>query len=400
MNSPVRLPLEGLRILAVSQFGAGPYATMVLADLGADVVKIEDPRSGGDVSRSVPPYQIPGDSIYFQSFNRNKRSITLDLRTPEGRELFHRLVAVSHAVFNNLRGDETHKLGLDYESLREFNPRIVCCSLSGFERSGPRAQEPGYDYLIQAETGYMSMTGDPSGPPVSCGVSVIDYASGLAAALGLLAAVSAARQTGQGSDVEVSLYDVAVSMLTYLAAWNLNLDFQPSRRSGSAHQSLVPAQTFRTADGHIVLFCAKEKFWRNLCEGLSTPELADREGFRNFDERYQNRELVVETIQSILATKTTEEWIARLKGQVPCAPVRDLSSALRGPFTQAREMIVETDHPEFGKVRQAAGPVKIPGARKEHRRAPKLGEHTEEILKDWLGLSAEEIAEMKGKGEV
>ncbi|MDE3137558.1 MAG: CoA transferase [Acidobacteriota bacterium] len=400
MKPSVRLPLEGLRILAVSQFGAGPYATMVLADLGADVVKIEDPRSGGDVSRSVPPYQIPGDSIYFQSFNRNKRSITLDLRTPEGRALFHRLVAVSHAVFNNLRGDETHKLGLDYESLREINPRVVCCSLSGFGRSGARAHEPGYDYLIQAATGYMSMTGDPAGPPVSCGVSVIDYASGLAAALGLVAAVSAARETGQGSDVEVSLYDVAISMLTYLGAWNLNRGFEPTRRSGSAHQTLVPAQTFRTADGHIVLFCAKEKFWRKLCEALGAPEMAGREGFRNFGERYESRDAVIETIQSILATKTTEEWITRFQGQVPCAPVRDLTSALSDPFTHEREMIVETDHPEFGKVRQVAGPVKIPGAKKSHHRAPKLGEHTEEILKDWLGLSAEEIAEMNGKGEV
>ena len=188
-------PLHGLRAvevcLGVSAVGAGLASSLpgsLFRDLGADVVKIEDPRSGGDISRSVPPYRIAGDSIYFQSFNRNKRSITLDLRTPEGRALFHRLVAVSHAVFNNLRGDETHKLGLDYESLREINPRIVCCSLSGFARSGSRAHEPGYDYLIQAETGYMSMTGDPAGPPVSCGVSVIDYASGLAAALGLVAA--------------------------------------------------------------------------------------------------------------------------------------------------------------------------------------------------------------------
>jgi len=397
---PVRLPLEGLRILAVSQFGAGPYSTMVLADLGADVVKIEDPRSGGDVSRAVPPYRIPGDSIYFQAFNRNKRGLTLDLRSPEGRELFHRLVAVSHAVFNNLRGDESHKLGLDYESLRGINPRIVCCSLSGFARSGPRAHEPGYDYLIQAETGYMSMTGDPAGPPVSCGVSVIDYASGLAAALGLVAAVSAARETGQGSDVEVSLYDVAVSMLTYLAAWNLNRDFQPSRHAGSAHQTLVPAQTFRTADGHIVLFCAKEKFWRKLCEALDAPELADRQGFANFDERFENREAVVDAIQAILATKTTEEWIARLKGQVPCAPVQDLATALRDPFLREREMIVETDHPEFGRVRQAAGPVKIPGAKKNHHRGPKLGEHTEEILKDWLGMSDREIQELRRKNAV
>jgi crotonobetainyl-CoA:carnitine CoA-transferase CaiB-like acyl-CoA transferase len=398
--APVRLPLEGLRILAVSQFGAGPYSTMVLADLGADVVKIEDPRTGGDVSRSVPPYQIPGDSIYFQSFNRNKRSLALNLRSAEGRELFRRLVAVSHAVFNNLRGDQSRELGLDYESLRGVNPRIVCCSLSGFARSGDRADEPGYDYLMQAATGYMSMTGDPAGPPVACGVSVIDHAAGLAAALGLLAAAGAASETGRGCDVEVSLYDVAVSMLTYLAAWNLNRDFRPSRRAGSAHQTLVPAQTFRTADGHIVLFCAKEKFWRKLCEALGVPELAEREGFANFGERFENREAVVETIGSILATKTTDEWIARLKGQVPCAPVRDLASALNDSFARERDMIVETDHPEFGRIRQAAGPVKIPGAKKSHRRAPKLGEHTEEILEEWLGLSAEEIAELRRKSGI
>ncbi len=396
----MKLPLEGLRILAVAQFGAGPYSTMVLADLGADVVKIEDPCSGGDVSRSVPPYRIPGDSLYFQSFNRNKRSLAIDLRSADGRALFHRLVGVSHAVFNNLRGDESHKLGLDYESLSKVNPRIVCCSLSGYARSGARAHEPGYDYLMQAETGYMSMTGDPSGQPTACGVSVIDHAAGLAAALGLVAAVAAARGTGHGSDVEVSLYDVAVSMLSYLAAWNLNRYFHPRRRAGSAHQTLVPAQTFRTADGHIVLFCAKEKFWRKLCHALGAPELADRQGFASFDERFENRAAVVEAIQSILATRTTDEWITRLRGQVPRAPVRDLTSALRDPFVLEREMIVETDHPEFGRVRQAAGPIKIPGTQKEHRRAPKLGEHTEEVLKDWLGLNSEEIRALRDKRSI
>ncbi len=394
----MRLPLEGLRILSVAQFGAGPYATMVLADLGADVVKIEDPRTGGDVSRSVPPYCVPGDSLYFQAFNRNKRSLTLDLRSLAGRTVFRRLAGVSHAVFNNLRGDESHKLGLDYESLRDVNPRIVCCSLSGFARTGSRDHEPGYDYLMQATTGYMSMTGDPASPPAVCGVSVIDHAAGLAAALGLVAAISAARETGQGSDVEVSLYDVAISMLTYLAAWNLNRDFRPRRRAGSAHQTLVPAQTFRTADGYIVLFCAKEKFWLKLCQALGVPELAHRRGFRSFDERFENREAVTAAIESILANKTTDEWITQLKGQVPCAPVQGLARALRDPFLLEREMIVETDHPEFGRVRQAAGPVKIPGARKQHRRAPKLGEHSEEVLRDWLALSPEEISALKTQG--
>lgn len=394
------LPLEGLRILAVSQFGAGPYATMVLADLGAEVVKIEDPRTGGDVSRFVPPYRVSGDSLYFQAFNRNKKSIALDLHRPEGRALFHRLVGVAHAVFNNLRGDEVRKLGLAYTSLRTVNPRIVCCSLSGFSREGERAREPGYDYLVQAMTGYMSMTGDPSGPPAACGVSVIDHAAGLAAGLGLLAAVGAARESGHGADVEVSLYDVAISMLTYLASWNLSRDFRPRRRPGSAHQTLVPAQTFRTADGYIVLFCAKEKFWRQLCQALGAPELADRQGFADFDQRYQNRDAVIAQIQSQLEKKTTAEWLDRLRGQVPCAPVRDLAQSMRDPLLREREMVVETDHPEFGRVKQVAGPVKIAGERKQHRCAPKLGEHSAQILKDWLGLGADEIVALKQEGVI
>jgi crotonobetainyl-CoA:carnitine CoA-transferase CaiB-like acyl-CoA transferase len=396
----VPLPLDGLRILAVSQFGAGPYSTMVLADLGAEIVKIEDPRSGGDVSRSVPPWRIPGDSLYFQSFNRNKKSLTLNLRSPEGREIFHRLVAVSHAVFNNLRGDEVHKLGLDYASLQGVNPRIVCCSLAGFSRDGARAHDPGYDYLIQAMTGYMSLTGDPAGPPAACGVSVIDHAAGLAAGLGLLAALASSKETGRGSDVEVSLYDVAISMLTYLAAWNLNRDFRPRRRSGSAHQTLVPAQTFRTADGHLVLFCAKEKFWRRLCQALEVPDLADRPGFSGFDERYQNRDRVIAVLQSILEKKSTAEWIDRLRGQVPCAPVYNIAQALADPLVGERDLIIETDHPDFGRVRQVAAPVKIPGTKKNHRRAPKLGEHTEEILKDWLGMTDGEIQQLRSKNAV
>ena len=191
----MRLPLEGIRILAVSQFGAGPYATMVLAELGAEVIKVEDPSVGGDVSRTVPPHAIEHDSLYFQSFNRNKKSLTLNLKAREGREIIEKLAGMSHAVFNNLRGDQGPELGLDYSSLKHANPKIVCCSLTGFGTTGPQASEPGYDYLMQAYAGYMSLTGDPQGPPAACGVSVIDHAAGFAAALGLTAAVYAAEKT-------------------------------------------------------------------------------------------------------------------------------------------------------------------------------------------------------------
>lgn len=394
------LPLEGVSILTISQFGAGPYATMILAELGAEVIKIEDPSVGGDVSRSVPPYTIENDSLYFQAFNRNKKSITLNLKSPEGKAIFHRLVKGSDAVFNNLRGDQVHKLGLDYDSLKEFNPRIVCCSLVGYGTGGKRASEPGYDYLMQAAAGYMSITGDPSGPPAACGVSVIDHAAGFAAGLGLVAALHHASRTGKGRDVEVSLLDTAVSMLTYLAIWNLNKGFAPERRTGSAHQTLVPVQTFKTSDGYLVIFCAKERFWQNLCEALKIPEMAIDEKFRNFAQRHKNRELTITMLQKIFARKSTNQWLRLLLGKVPCAPVNNLQDALSDPWLAERKMIVETEHPVFKKVKQVASPIRVSKIGFAHRRAPRLGEHAEEILNSRLGMTNSEIGTLKERGVV
>jgi len=389
------LPLEGVRILAISQFGAGPYSTMVLAELGAEVIKIEDPSVSGDVSRSVPPYAIEHDSLYFQSFNRNKKSLTLNLKTKEGREIIEKLVGISHAVFNNLRGDQVSKLGLDYASLKHANPKIVCCSLTGFGTSGPQASEPGYDYLMQAYAGYMSLTGDPQGPPVACGVSVIDHAAGFAAMLGLVAAVYAAEKTGEGRDVEVSLFDTAFSMLSYLAIWNLNRGYEPVRRTGSAHQTLVPVQTFRTSDGYLVIFCAKEKFWGELCTIMQLEELKADERFANFAQRFERRELVISTLQKTFLTKTTDDWLKVLRGKVPCAPVNDLSRAMKEPLVMDRELIVETQHSSFGQIRQVASPIRLAGTNMKHRRAPGLGEHTTGILKNYLGYDDNAIADLR-----
>ena len=396
----MHLPLEGVRILAISQFGAGPYSTMVLAELGAEVIKVEDPSVGGDISRSVPPYAIEHDSLYFQSFNRNKKSLTLNLRTKEGREILEKLAGISHAVFNNLRGDQVSKLGLNYASLKHANPKIVCCSLTGFGTAGPQAAEPGYDYLMQAYAGYMSLTGDPEGPPAACGVSVIDHAAGFAAVLGLVAAVYAAEKTGKGRDVEVSLFDTAFSMLTYLAMWNLNRDYEPVRRTGSAHQTLVPAQTFATRDGYLVIFCAKEKFWEELCSTMELEHLMSDERFASFAQRFKNRELVVSTLQEKFRTKTTDEWMKDLRGRVPCAPVNDLSCALHGSLLADREMIIETQHPSFGKIRQVASPIKLPGTSMDHCRGPQLGEHTTEILKRYLEYDDKSIADLRRKDVV
>jgi crotonobetainyl-CoA:carnitine CoA-transferase CaiB-like acyl-CoA transferase len=391
----MRLPLEGVRILAVSQFGAGPYCTMALAELGAEVIKVEDPSVGGDVSRSVPPYAIDQDSLYFQSFNRNKKSLTLNLKSQEGREIIEKLARISHAVFNNLRGDQVSELRLNYASLKHANPKLVCCSLAGFGTSGPQAAEPGYDYLMQAYAGYMSLTGDPQGPPAVCGVSVIDHAAGFAAALGLVAAVYASQKTGEGRDVEVNLIDTAFSMLTYLAVWNLNRGYEPVRRTGSAHQTLVPVQTFRTSDGYIVIFCAKEKFWQELCTIMQLEQMLSDERFANFSLRFENRDLLVSTLQATFLTKTTDTWLEALRGRVPCAPVNDLSRAMREPLLVDREMIIETEHPSFGTIRHIASPIRLPGTILNHHRAPQLGEHTAEILKDYLGYDDSKIAELK-----
>ncbi|HJV10413.1 MAG TPA: CoA transferase, partial [Burkholderiales bacterium] len=254
------LPLSGLRVLAVEQYGAGPAGTIYLADLGAEVVKIENHRDGGDVGRQVGPHFFgPGDSHFFQTFNRNKRSVTLDLKHPEGRAAFQALARRADAVLDNLRGDQPGKLGLTYEDLKHVNPRIVCAHLSAYGREGSRKAWPGYDYLMQAEAGHMSLTGEPGGPPARYGLSIVDLMTGLAAAFGLLAGVMSARATGRGMDVDTSLFDVALHNLNYPGTWFLNAGTVTGRTPRSAHPSLTPSQLYRTKDGWIFIMCNKEK---------------------------------------------------------------------------------------------------------------------------------------------
>ena len=346
-----RAMLEGLRVLAVSQFGAGPFGTQVLADLGAEVIKIEDPAVGGDVSRQVGPYAADGDSLYFQSFNRGKQSLTLDLTHAEGQAVLGDLARVSHAVYNNLRGDLPARLGLTYAALKDANPAIVCCSLSGFGATGPRAAEPAFDYLIQGYAGWMSITGEPDGPPGKCGVSVVDFAGGYASIAALMAGLWDAQRSGVGRDIDIALLDTAVSMLSYFAIWTLNRDWQADRVADSGHQSLVPAQNFRTGDGWLVVFCNKEKF-----------------------------------------------WLARLRGRVPCAPVNTLAEALADEQVRARGMIVEVKHPQLGVLREVASPVKTAGADATPRPAPRLGEHNEAILREVLHYDAARIAALRASG--
>ena len=395
-----RPPLEGVRILAVSQFGAGPFGTTILADLGAEIVKIEDPEVGGDVARYVPPFRVERDSLYFQSFNRGKKSVTLNLRHPDGRAVLHDLARVSDAVFNNLRGDLPGKLGLTYEALREVNPRLVCCSLSGFGTTGPRAAEPAFDYLIQGYAGYMAVTGEPDGPPEKCGVSVIDFAGGHVAMLGLMVALFDAQRTGVGRDVDVSLLDTAVSMLSYFAAWTLNRDWQAGRVADSAHQTLVPAQNFPTRDGWIVVFCNKEKFWQSLIDLMGLSELGGDPRFATFPDRLAHKDELLPLLKARFQTRTTAEWLGALRGRVPCAPVNSVAEALADEQVRARDMIVEIDHPELGRMRQVASPIKTAGAISSPTRGPRLGEHTDQILRDVLGYGERTIDGLRARGVI
>ncbi|MEE8045455.1 MAG: CoA transferase [Dehalococcoidia bacterium] len=393
-------PLHGIRVLAISQFGAGPFTTLNLADLGAEVIKIEDPTVGGDVARYVPPATNDADSLYFQAFNRGKKSIAINLRNPDGVSVFHRLVEKSDAVFNNLRGDLPDKLGLTYEHLCKLNPAIVTCSLSGFGRTGPRASEPGYDPIMQGMAGYMSITGEPGGPPGKAGVSIIDFAGGYAAALGLVAALLEAKTTGIGRDIDISLLDTAISMLTYFASWQMNSDWQPARTPNSSHQTIVPGQNFQTSDGWISVFCAKEHFWQRLAELIDMPELASDERFATFASRFDNREELISILSNRLLQKTSAEWLALFRGHVPSGSVNTIEQALADEQVLARDIIVDVDHPTYGAIKQVASSIKTDGSNQAVTPAPKLGEHTDELLDELLSLGQKEITRLRNQGAV
>ena len=377
------LPLSGVRVLAVEQYGAGPFGTMFLADQGAEVVKIENPTDGGDMSRAVGPHFFaPGDSQFFQSFNRNKKSLTLDLSCPEGQGVLRDLARTADALASNLRGDVPAKLGLDYERLRGVNPKIVCAHLSAYGRSGPRADWPGFDYLMQAEAGYFSLTGEPETPPARFGLSIVDLMTGLGLAYALLAALTAARATGAGRDIDVSLFDMALHNTCYLATWYLNEGVVTGRLPRSAHPALTPCQLYRTRDGWIYIMCNKEKFWPALCAKLGRPEWGGDARFRRFPDRLRYRDLLTEMLDRELEKRTTGEWLAHFAGAVPVAPIFDLAQALDNPFVTEHGRLQTLPHRQRGSYRMVASPVRCAGEEPPARPAPALGEHTEFLLRE------------------
>ena len=392
-------PLGDVRIVAIEQYGAGPFGSVHLADLGADVIKIEDPASGGDIGRYVPPMQAEEDSLFFETFNRNKRSISLDLRTAAGRAVFEDLVRVSDVVFSNLRGDVPDALHINYADLEHVNKRIVCCALTGFGMTGPRRSEPGYDYFLQGIAGWMDLTGEPAGPPTKSGLSMVDYSAGLVAAISILAGVHAARRDGVGTDCDLSLFDTALGMLTYPAIWHLNGAFTPERTHHSAHPSLVPFQVFETRDGWIVVECPKEKFWVRLVNAIGLPGLASDARFATFADRRAHAAELLPTLESMFESRTALEWLEILgDAGVPCSPVNTVAEALRDEQTGARGMIVDTEHPRFGTVRQLRSPVRVGAAEPNYRRAPLRGEHQDQLLRELLGYEEARIAELQDGG--
>jgi len=390
------LPLAGVRILAVEVYGAGPFGTTHLADLGAEVIKIE-PREGGDVSRGVGPTLLgEHDSVFFQSLNRNKKSITLDLKHAKGREVLERLAATADGLVSNLRGDQPEKLRLRHADLAHASPKLVCAHLSAYGRDGSRKSWPGYDYLMQGEAGFLGLSGEPDGPPARMGLSIVDYATGTMCALGLLAGILEARRTGAGRDLDVSLYDVAMHLLSYPAAWYLNEGLVTGRVARSAHPFIAPSQLFRTRDGWIFVMAQTQRFWEMLCDTLGRAEL--KATYPDFEARRKHRDDLTAILDGEFSRRTTEDWLERLRGTIPCGPVFDMAEALENPYFLERSGVQVFDHPARPGFKLVASPFRI-GEPLPARPAPKLGEHTEALLKE-LGYAEADIGALKASGAV
>lgn len=357
-------PLEGLRILSLEQFAAGPYGSMFLADMGAEVIKIENKAIGGDPSRHIGPYHLgEADSLFFQGWNTNKRSVVLDMKAEDDRKVFEKLVAGADAVVNNLRGDQPEKLSIYYKSLKHLNPKLVCLHISAYGRNNSREAWPGYDFLMQAESGLMDLTGDPSGAPTRFGASVIDYMTGITGMVGLLGKLRSADRTGIGGDVDVSLFDVALHQLGYAGTWYLNEGFVSGRVPRGAHLSVTPVQTFQAADGWIYVMCMTDRFWDSLLEVLGSPTLRADERFQSQALRLTNRDALTVALDNEFKKQPVEHWLNVLRGVLPIAPVLNLKQALDNPFVEEVGMVSQVPHPQKDDLKLLANPLKFDGER-------------------------------------
>jgi crotonobetainyl-CoA:carnitine CoA-transferase CaiB-like acyl-CoA transferase len=392
-------PLDGVRILELGQIIAGTYGCQVLSDLGAEVIKVETPE--GDLGRIPSVAPIKGQSGLFLTFNRNKKSVVINLKTDDGRRLFYDLVAKADVVIDNFRPGVLERLKIDYASLSAINPRIIQCSVTGFGETGEYKNFPAVDIIIQSISGYMAITGEPDRPPVRTGIPIADLAGGIFSCKAILAALFDRERTGEGRRIELSMFDGLLNLLTYMGTMWLTVGELP-KPPGSAHEYTVPWQAFAVKDGYVVVATRQDAFWQKLCRAMGEPDLAEDPRFATNADRVANRDVLVPRLEAILATRTIDEWMELFKaGDVPAAPVNNLDRAFAEPPVAERDMIVEYDHPDAGTVRLPGNPIKMSGMEGTiSRPAPRLGEHTDTVLGELLGLPPERIADLRKGGAI
>jgi formyl-CoA transferase len=400
-------PLQNIRILDITRALAGPYCTMMLGDLGADVIKIERPGVGDETRGWGPPFvgeaygNYPGESAYFLAANRNKRSVTVNIQSKEGQEIIRKLAGISDVLVENYRTGDLDKLGLGYNDLRKQFPKLIYCSVSGYGRTGPYADRPGYDAIIQGEGGMMSITGPADGPPSRAGIPIIDITSGMFAATAILAALRARDLSGEGQLVDISLFDSHVALLTNVAS-NYLIGDKPPRRYGNAHPNLVPYDSFSARDGWFIVGVANDKQWAQLCDILARPKWKTDARYANNKDRVSNREGLVAELNRIFAERDVDDWLADLtKTGLPCGRINSIPEVFTHPQAHARDMILETNHASAGTVKLPGFPYKFSRTPAEIQKPPPmLGQHTEEVLTGLLGYSREGVEGLRENGAI
>jgi crotonobetainyl-CoA:carnitine CoA-transferase CaiB-like acyl-CoA transferase len=392
--------LAGLRVLDLSRVLAGPYCTMVLADYGADVVKVEEPGSG-DSTRGWGPPWVGDQSAYFLTANRNKRSLTVDLKTAAGQQIVQQLALGSDVVVENFKVGDAARLGVDYATLAARNPRLVYCSITGYGQTGPAREQAGYDFVVQAQGGIMSVTGPVEGEACKVGVAIADITAGLFAATAILAALHERTTSGRGQWIDIALLDAQIGWLANVAQ-NYLATGDPPRRYGNAHPSIVPYETFATADGHLALAIGTDEQFRKFCQAAGSPALAEEERFRTNQARVEHRSVLVPFLQELLRTRSTAVWLALCAEQkVPAGPINDIPAALADAQVQARGMVQEVEHPTLGRIALLGPVAKFERTPATVRSAPPpLGFHTEEVLAELLGYTASQIAQLRTQGVI
>lgn len=391
-------PLNGIRVLDLSRVLAGPYCTMVLGDLGAEVIKVEPPE--GDETRGWGPPFAGGESAYYLCVNRNKRGIVLNLKTKEGENILRELALKSDVFVENFRPGILKKFGLDFESLHQTNPRLIYCSISGFGQTGPLRDKPGYDFMVQAMGGLMSITGEPAGEPMKVGVAVADLFAGQNAAIAVLAALQARQLTGAGQYLDISLFDSQLGWLANVAS-NYLISGKLPGRYGNAHANIVPYQSFRASDGWFVVTIGNDRQFEGLCNCIDRPGLYADERFVTNSGRVENRAALIEILTPVFQTKSVDEWLALMEGKFPCSRINDLQQVFSMPQVRERDMLVEMQHPTIGNLPLVGSPLKMSATRVEYKIPPPLlGEHTTSILVGDLNYSIDLVDRLRSSGVI